>query len=87
MNFFIYLLIFAQIRYIIIRRQKIRYGEMSELAEGASLEMMYTATAVPGVRIPISPPEEMSRNFFIFAESCKKRVFGCVIRRAVKQLC
>lgn len=35
MNFFIYLLIFAQIRYIIIRRQKIRYGEMSELAEGA----------------------------------------------------
>ena len=34
---------------------------MSELVEGARLEIVYTATTVSGVRIPISPPKN-NRN-------------------------
>ena len=34
------------------------FGEMSELVEGARLEIVYTATTVSGVRIPVSPPRK-----------------------------
>ena len=53
---------------------------MSELVEGARLEIVYTATTVSGVRIPVSPPKENSRNVLFFA---KKGVFGCKISRVV----
>ena len=45
--------------YIIAERylETASYGEMSELAEGARLEIVYTITVVSGVRIPISPPQ------------------------------
>ena len=44
---------------------------MSELAEGAWLEIMCTVITVPGVRIPVSPPKNrvncLFMRFFLFA--------------------
>jgi hypothetical protein len=39
------------------------YGEMSELAEGARLEIACTTKVVPRVRIPLSPPFTGSEVF------------------------
>jgi hypothetical protein len=44
----------------------IAYGEMAELVEGARLEIVYTATAVSRVRIPLSPPKKGDEFFIAF---------------------
>ena len=77
MEFSVFPLTFDYNLDIIIRRSKntIFYGEMSELVEGARLEIVKAVKAASGVRIPISPPRRSKACFapFFFARKTSDR--------------